>query len=182
MGAVLLRTGAAAGAGLGGAAWIVKGGAILVGLDQPPVLLELGVACFPVTLTCLATLAGRRPSLVLGVLALVTAWLALVADAVDEPSGPLILVSSLALLAGLGLLGGATPEQRRARLLGLVTVPALLVGGLLALLDERLLEVSTVALGLGWLSFGLSLVGSADGQALRDFRGRGRTTSTGHGA
>lgn len=155
-----------------------------MGFEQPPVLLELGVACFPVTLTCLAALARRRPSLVLGVLALVAAWMALDAEAVEETPGLLILTSSLALLVGLALLGGATREQRRARMLGLVTVPALLLGGLLGLVDERLLEVSTVALGLAWLLLGVSLVSGSGryARALRGFRGWGRTTSTGHGA
>jgi hypothetical protein len=177
-----LRAWAVAGAVVGGVAWVVKGGAILAGFDQPPVLLEVGVACFPVTLTCLATWTRRRPSLVLGVVALVSGWVALALEVVGQASGPLTLVSTLALLAGLVVLGGATPEQRRARALGLVTVPILLVGGLLELVDEPLLEVSTVVLGLLWLLLGVSLGDHPRRQALRGFRGLGRTTSTGHGA
>ena len=123
-----------------------------------------------------------RPSLVLGVAALVSGWVALALEVVGQESGPLTLVSSLALLAGLVVLGGATPEQRRARALGLVTVPILLVGGLLELVDEPLLEVSTVSLGLLWLLLGVSLGDHPRGQALRPLRGWGRTTSTGHGA
>jgi hypothetical protein len=169
------------GAVVGGVAWVVKGGAILLGFDQPPVLLELGVACFPVTLTCLAVLARRRPSLVLGLVALVSGLVALVADVVVDDVDPSLLVSSLALVAGLVLLGGTTPGQRRARAIGVATVPALLVGGLLGAFGERLYEVPVVALGLAWLLLGLSLAPSR-GQALRALRGFGRTTSTGQGA
>jgi hypothetical protein len=168
---------------VGGVAWVVKGGAILLGLDQPPVLLDLGVACFPVTLTCLAILARRRPSLVLGVLAMASGLVALVAEIAGDELDPAILVSSLALVAGLFLLGGTTLEQRRARALGVATVPALLVGGLLGVWGERLYEVPVVALGLAWLLLGLSLAPTrGSGQALRALRGFGRTTSTGQGA
>jgi hypothetical protein len=143
---------------VGGLAWVVKGGAILVGLDQPPVLLEIGVACFPVTLVSLAMVTRRRPSLVLGLVALAAGLVSLVAETLGRELGAAVLVSSLALVAGLAMLGGATLDQLRARALGIVTVPALLVGGLLGALDERLVEVPVVALGLAWLLLGLSLV------------------------
>jgi hypothetical protein len=178
----VLRSCAAVGAVVGGVAWVVKGGAILVGLDQPPLLLDVGVAAFPVTLVCLAASAHRRASLSLGVVALVSGWLALATEVAGRDQGPTILVSSLALVLGLALLGGAGPEQRAARALGLLTVPVLLAGGLLAILDERLIEVPTVVLGLAWLLLGLALAGGPYARALRGLRGLGRTTSTGHGA
>jgi hypothetical protein len=178
----VLRSCAAVAAVVGGVAWVVKGGAILVGLDQPPLLLDVGVAAFPVTLVCLAASAHRRASLALGVVALVTGWLALATEVAGRDQGPAILVSSLALVVGLALLGGEDPEQRAARALGLVTVPVLLASGLLALLAERLIEVSTVLLGLAWLLLGVALAGGPYARALRGFRGFGRTTSTGHGA
>ncbi|WP_107772054.1 hypothetical protein [Nocardioides sediminis] len=178
----LLRSCAAVAAVVGGVAWVVKGGAILVGLDQPPLLLDVGVAAFPVTLVCLAASAHRRASLVLGVVSLVAGWLALATEVAGRAQGPTILVSSLALVLGLALLGGEDPERRAARALGLLTVPVLLVGGLLALVAEPLIEVSTVVLGLAWLVLGLALVGGRYARALRGFRGLGRTTSTGHGA
>jgi hypothetical protein len=161
---------------------MVKGGAILVGLDQPPVLLELGVAAFSVTLVCVALAWGRRASLVLGVVALASGCVMLAEEAVGGDAGASILVSSLALVLGLALLGGRVPEQRAARALGIATVPAVLVGGLLEMVDERLLEVPTVLLGLAWLLLGLALAGGPYARALRGFRGFGRTTSTGHGA
>jgi hypothetical protein len=178
----LLRSCAVAGATVGGVAWVVKGGAILVGLDQPPLLLDVGVAAFPVTLVCLAASAHRRASLALGVVSLVTGWLALASEVAGTDQGPTILVSSLALVLGLALLGGEDPELRAARALGLLTVPVILASGLLALVAERLIELSTVLLGLAWLLLGLALAGDPYARALRGFRGLGRTTSTGHGA
>jgi hypothetical protein len=178
----LLRSCAAAGAVVGGVAWVVKGAAILAGLDQPPLLLDVGVAAFPVTLVCLAASAHRRASLALGAVAVVAGWLALATEVVGTDQGPSILVSTIALVLGLALLGDDEPEQRAARALGLLTVPVLLVGGLLALVAEPLIEVPTVVLGLGWLVLGLTLAGGRYARALRGFRGLGRTTSTGHGA
>ena len=178
----LLRSCAAVAAVVGGVAWVVKGGAILAGLDQPPLLLDVGVAAFPVALVCVAASAHRPASLALGVVALVSGWLALATEVAGRGQGPTILVSSLALVLGLALLGGEGPEQRAARAIGLATVPVLLLGGLLTLVDERLIEVPTVVLGLAWLLLGLGLAGAPYARGLRGLRGLGRTTSTGHGA
>lgn len=147
---------------LGGAAWMVKGTAILVGLSQPPLLLEVAPALFALCLLGVATATmapGRRRLAVLGLAALSAAvgTVAIVSELVGELVGAALAVSVFALLAGLVTL------DRRSRWpaplawwLGVATLPAMLLGGALSLLGERLLELPIVALGLAWVVLGQS--------------------------
>ena len=158
--------GAAVAATVGGLAWVVKGGAILAGREQPPVLLELGLACFGVSLLLLAARAEARVALGLGVLSALAGGVVTAAEVVGVELDPLIAVAGVALLVGLVLLGPDTqPGGRLPRVLGLVTVPVTALGGLLALLDEALLEVSTVLLGAVWAWLGVRLWRARDARS-----------------
>jgi hypothetical protein len=150
----------------GGGAWAVKAVAILATGDQPPVFFEAAPLAFAVALGG-AVLglqpAGRRrtAALVLATVAVVAAATALVSDVLGELLGAALAVSSLALVAGLLLLDRRLPPLRPGWLLGLATVPSVLVGGLLAGLDERLLELPLLGLALAWLWWGTRLGAAA---------------------
>jgi hypothetical protein len=148
---------------LGGLAWAVKGIVILAGGDQPPVLFDVAPALFGVGLMSVAfgeLPDGRRRSLALGLSAAATlaGLAALVSDLVGEVAGPALAVSSVALLLGLLTLGrnGSWPAPL-AWCIGLAMVPALVVGGALSAIDERLLELPLVCLGLGWMAVGWAM-------------------------
>jgi hypothetical protein len=139
-------------------AWVVKGGAILAGEPQPALVLEVGLACFGVALLLLAVSAGSRVALGLGVVSTAAGTFSLGVEVAGRTADPVIAVAALSLLVGLVLLsprdqpGGWVPRG-----IGLATLPVLGVGGVLALVDEALLEVSTVALGLAWTWLGVRL-------------------------
>lgn len=148
---------------LGGAAWTGKGVAILMTGDQPPLLFEIAPALFGSGLfgAGFSTMSpGRRRSATLG-LAAVAAIAGLVALLVDRAGqvNPAIAVSSLALLVGLWTLprraGWPAPL---AWWMGAALVPALLVGGVLAEVDERLLEVPLTCLGIAWMALGWAMI------------------------
>lgn len=163
------RVGAAS-AILGGVFWVVKGGAILLTGIQPPLLFEIAPFLFALGLIGLhARLDGRggfpgrfglgaaMVSGALGVLALVRP-----PTSSGESFSPVIFGSFLANLIGLVLLGIATRRTRalpdRWRLLPLVmgisTFPLMAVGGALESVNERLLEIPLVLLGLVWIWLG----------------------------
>ena len=70
-----------------------------------------------------------------------------------------LAVSSIALLLGLLTLGrdGRWPAPL-AWGIGLAMLPALLVGGALSAIDERLLELPLVCLGVGWMAVGWAML------------------------
>lgn len=153
------RLGAAA-ALLGGLAWVVKGATILAGGDQPPLLFEAAPGLFGVALMSVAYSAlpeGRRRTVAmgLGAVSVLAGLAALLSDLVGEVAGAAIAVSSLALLTGLLVTGrrGRWPAPL-AWWIGLTMVPAVVVGGMLSELDERLLEIPLVCLGLAWMWVG----------------------------
>ena len=97
----------------------------------------------------------RKTAIALGLLT-VTAWVvAGVTEAVGQVWGPALAASSLALIASLLVLGRSSSVPHKiAWWIGVSILPALVVGGLLSAINERLLEVSILTLGLMWLWLG----------------------------
>lgn len=173
-GRLIARFGAVA-AALGGAAWIGKAGAILATGDQPPLLFEVAPLLFAIGLVGLRLLLGARPGRTgdvggwVAVAALILSVLDLVASSPASTSGsdfsPFTFVAFLCVLAALVLLGLSilrrpTLPQRARRLpllLGILTFPLIAVGGALETMNERLLEVPLLLLGLAWMWLGLSM-------------------------
>ena len=92
---------------------------------------------------------------------------ALTTEIVGAVWGPVILISSVALLVGQLLIPPRGPLcHSLAFAIGAGTLPALAIGGLLATRDERLLEVPLVSLALVWVWLGVALLERAAG--LRD--------------
>ncbi len=154
----LIRIGGAAGLA-GGLAWVIKGVAILAADEQPPLLFDLALPLFGLSLLGVAHLTLRqvRRTVVaaLAWLAVVTGLVALVSELFDKGWDASIAVSSLALL--IGQLTLARTGQAPAPLtfwIGVGTLPALAVGGALAEIDERLLEIPLVCVGLAWMLVG----------------------------
>lgn len=146
---------------LGGLAWTVKGLVILAGGDQPPLLFEIAPMLFGFGLLGLAysALPSRRAPLGFGVLSVLAGLAALVSDLVGEVAGVALAISSVALLIGLLTLPrhGRWPAPL-AWWIGVGMVPALVVGGILSEIDERLLEIPLVCLGLAWMVVGWALL------------------------
>ena len=78
---------------------------------------------------------------------------------VGEVAGAALAISSVALLLGLLTLGrnGRWPAPL-AWCIGMAMVPALIVGGALSAIDERLLELPLVCLGVGWMAIGWAML------------------------
>ena len=143
----------------GGLAWVVKGVAILAVDDQPPVLSELALPLLGLGLVGVAVLTARgiRRTIVVGLawLAVVAGVVALVSEVLDFAWDVSIAVSSVALLAGLLTLPRRGPPPAALSFwIGVGTLPALAVGGVLAEMDERLLEIPLVCVGLAWMLVG----------------------------
>jgi hypothetical protein len=133
---------------------------ILAGGDQPPLLFELAPALFGVGLLSVAysTMSpGRRRTVALafGAAATVAGLAALVSDLVGEVAGGALAISTVALLIGLLTLtrNGRWPAPM-AWWIGIALVPAFMVGGLLSEIDERLLEIPLICVGIAWMSVG----------------------------
>jgi hypothetical protein len=154
----LIRIGGAAGV-VGGLAWVVKGTAILAVDEQPPVVFELALPLFGLSLVGVALLTFRsvRRTIVvcLAWLAVVAGLVALVSELLDLAWDESIAASSLALLLGQLTLPRSGPAPAALTFwLGVGTLPALAVGGALAGIDERLLEIPLVCVGLAWMLVG----------------------------
>ena len=178
--AVWVRVGAGA-ALVGGCLWIAKGGAILVTGHQPPLMFEAAAFTFPVALRGLDALLRRREpaphraAATAAMVALVAgvALLALFA-VVDEPPDVVTSLAAatmgLATVTSLLLLGAAcrrsgglpAPWARLPWIMGLALVPSMsVVGGLLAAIHERLLELPIVAYGVAWVILGYAMLAAA---------------------
>ena len=161
----------------GGAMWAVKGAVILAVGDQPPLLFEVAGLLFPLALVGLhhrLSGGGGRPGQIGGLLARLAGLGALATAAygglVREPSdvllGALIALTALSTFIGLLLLGlaarstEALPERWRnlPAAMGIAAIPAIMVGGVLEAIHERLLEVPIVVLGIGWALLGVVLL------------------------
>ena len=170
----------------GGAMWAVKALAVLATGEQPPLLFELPLLLLPVGLLGLyARLDGAggragRNGAVLATVALVSGVVAAVIFVADPHAdgfapGLAIAGSALGTVAGLVVLGVAT---RRAHLfgerfrslplwLGIATPPLMMfIGGVLAAIHERLLEVPLVIVAVGWMWLGMLITRSEPAPAV----------------
>ncbi len=152
---------------VGGLLWIVKGGTILLAGQQPPVVFGAALPLFAVGLLGLyARLGGRAGPLgKAGVLvacgALAAATIVLVA-----PLAPFYVVAGFGPFLGLVLLGSAALQARvfpapwsaLPLAMGLGGPLLVLAGGALALMNERLLEIPIVLVGLAWMLLGYSVL------------------------
>lgn len=148
---------------VGGLLWVVKGGAILLTGQQPPVVFEAAMPLFAVGLLGLhARLDGRGGPL--GKAGVLVAYAALASAAIIlmTPLAPFYAVAGFGPFLGLVLLGSATLQARvfpspwRALPLamGLGGPLLILMGGVLALISERLLEIPIVLVGGAWILLG----------------------------
>lgn len=158
-GATLVRVGGVAGLA-GGLSWVIKGMMILTTGDQPPLTYELAPPLLGASLLGVAHLAMPRSHRRAFVAA--SAWLAVASglvalgsEVLDESWDPSIATSALALLIGqLALLKVRPAPAPLTFWIGVGTVPALLIGGVLAEINERLLEIPLVCLALAWMLVG----------------------------
>jgi hypothetical protein len=163
----LIRIGRLA-AMVGGLMWIVKGGSILITGQQPPVVFEAALPLFAVGLLGLhARLEGRGGPLgKAGVLVAYAALAAAVLVVLVAPLAPLYAVAGFGPFLSLVLLGSATLQARifpppwsaLPLAMGLGGPLLILAGGGLALMNERLLEIPIVLVGLAWMLLGYSVL------------------------
>ena len=162
----LMRIGGLA-AMVGGLLWVAKGGAILLTGQQPPVVFEAALPLFAIGLLGLhARLEGRGGPL--GKAGILVAYAALAAAVLvlGAPLPPLYAVAGFDPFLGLVLLGSATlqagvfrpPWSALPLAMGLGGPPLILAGGGLALMNERLLEIPIVLVGLAWMLLGYSVL------------------------
>jgi hypothetical protein len=162
----LIRLGGLA-AIVGGLLWVVKGGSILLTGQQPPVVFEAAMPLFAVGLLGLhARLDGRGGPL--GKAGVLVAYAALAAAAIVlvAPLPPFYAVAGFGPFLGLVFLGSATLQARvfpspwsaLPLAMGLAGPLLILVGGGLALISERLLEIPVVLVGLAWMLLGYSVL------------------------
>lgn len=152
---------------LAGAALIaIKCLAILVTGNQPPLLFEisplflgLGVFLLPPALD----LQGSRRWIVaaLGLTSLLAGAAAAITEMVGEVAGPTIATATLAAISAAVVSGWHPRGDTRKRallLVGLAVVPAMVVGGMLSEINERLLEIGLLGYAAVWGLAGLRLV------------------------
>lgn len=156
----------AAAALVGGLLWVVKGAAILLGYGQPEHAFEVAPLMFALVTLGLARRVppARRSGVVLAMTAVLGCVVAAVASiAAGDVLGPDLLMGVVTMTAALVIVGSALRRSGAAHggvalLLGVATIPAMLVGGAISAIDERLLEVPVVAIGLVWIALGLALL------------------------
>src|SRR3990170_2676524 len=162
----LIRLGGLA-AVVGGLMWVVKGGAILLTGQEPPIIFEAAMPLFAVGLLGLhARLEGRGGPL--GKAGVLVAYAALAAAALllVAPLPPFYAVAGFGPFLGLVLVGSATlqamifppPWSALPLALGLGGPLLILAGGGLALINERLLEIPIVLVGLAWMLLGYAVL------------------------
>jgi ABC-type uncharacterized transport system permease subunit len=151
-----------------GLSWTVKAVAILATGDQPALLFELAPLLMAVAVLVLGQQLppGKARAVCVGLaaLALVGGVAVLAGALVPLPTvayGIAMAGANVSILVSLVTAGLSLRRRLGAQLplvLGLATVPALLLGGLAAeLLGERALELPLVALGVAWVVLGLGL-------------------------
>lgn len=183
---VALRRCAAMAAAVGGTAWTVKAVITLVTGDEPAAAFAIGLALFPFALLGLWSLVrdveGRAPAIggALAAAAAASVVLATLVRAVGgaavEPTDdeitvltPFIAIGGFGAFAALIVLGavvrraGALPSPYTSLpwAMGLGAIPLLIVGGALAAVSERLLEIPIALLGLGWIAVGTAMWNAA---------------------
>lgn len=152
---------------IGGLMWIVKGASILLTGDQPPLVFEAAMPLFAIGVMGLGARLGelRGP---LGTAGIAVAFVAVVAAAIAVVTelAPFIAIAGFGPFLGLILVGSATLQARAFPLpwsalplaMGLGGPVLILAGGGLALINERLLEVPIVMIGLAWMLLGYSVL------------------------
>ena len=153
---------------VGGLMWIVKGASILLTGDQPPFIFEAAMPLLAVGVAGLGARLGerRRP---LGTAGVVVAFVAAASAVVALLTGlaPFMVIAGFGPFLGLILVGGATLQARifpspwsaLPLVIGLGgPVLVILAGGVLALINERLLEVPLVMVGAAWMLLGYSVL------------------------
>ena len=162
----LIRMGGLA-AMVGGLMWVVKGGAILLTGQQPPVVFEAALPLFAFGLLGLhARLDGRGGPLGKAGVLIAYAALASAAIVLMTPLAPFYAVAGFGPFLGLVLLGSATLQARifpspwsaLPLAMGLGGPLLILAGGGLALISERLLEIPIVLVGFAWVLLGYSVL------------------------
>lgn len=152
---------------IGGLMWVVKGGSILLTGDQPPVVFSAAMLLFTVGLLGLDARLGelRGPMGKAGVIVAYVAATSSVVAFVTELA-PFIAAAGFGSFIGLVLLGSATlrarifpsPWSALPVVMGFGGPLLILVGGGLALINERLLEVPIVLIGFAWMLLGYSVL------------------------
>jgi len=148
----------------------IKAVGILVTGAQVPFLFEAAPACLGLcvlTLPRALGLEGRRrvATGLAGGVALAAGLVAVVADVIGEVWGPGLGVAMLAVSVG-AVVAGWQPRGWTDRALlaaGVVPYPALLLGGALEPLDERLLEVGLLPIAATWAWVGIRLLRGGTG-------------------
>lgn len=156
------------GAFVGGVLWVIKGSAILLGYPQPAYLFEVAPLLFALVALGLARWMPPGRARNIAVLLAATAGVLCLAAVASylvsgEVLGPALGLGVLGLTVALAIVGRALRDRSRALgaaafVLGAGTVPAVMVGGALATIDERLLEVPIVLLGAMWMATAGALV------------------------
>lgn len=146
---------------MGGVLWAVKGLAILVADSQPAYTFEIGLACFGVATLGIADkvsssiVAIRIVAILAGAAALagIAASLMYAVAGDNDAFGFLAMVTALSTLAVL-LYGGHKVKAWSTWpfYLGCLYIVSMPVGGALAGIDERLLEVPLIAVAIGWIA------------------------------
>lgn len=152
---------------VGGLMWVVKGASILLTGDQPPIIFEAAMPLFAVALLGLGARLGelRGP---LGIVGLIVACVAVTSAVFAFVTEQTIFIAMAGFgpFLGLILLGSATLQTRifpspwsaLPLAIGLGGPLLVLAGGGLALINERLLEVPIVLIGLAWMLLGYSVL------------------------
>lgn len=152
---------------VGGVMWVVKGGSIMLTGEQPPLLFEAAMPLFAVGLLGLdARLGGRAGPLGKAGVLVAYASLASAVVAFVTSLTPFIAAAGFGPFLSLVLLGSGTLQTRvfpspwsvLPLAMGLGAPLLILVGGILALSNERLLEVPIVLVGLAWVLLGYSVL------------------------
>lgn len=142
--------------------------AILISGSQPPLLFEMAPPLFGIGLIGVsrATVGPSRRRLAIGgfaALATIAGLAALATQLVGDVWGPALAASSLALMVGLLSVPRRGPlPAPMAWGIGVTMIPALVVGGALYQIDERLLELPLIGLGLAWVVVGWAELKSSD--------------------
>jgi len=148
----------------GGSMWIIKGVSILLTGDQPPIVFEAAMPLLAVGVVGLGARLGGPLGVAGAVVACVAAASAVVG--LSTELAPFIAVAGFGPFLGLILVGSAalqarlfpSPWNALPLALGLGGPLLVLAGGGLALLNERLLEVPIVIIGLAWVILGYSML------------------------
>jgi hypothetical protein len=144
----------------------VKSLAILISGTQPPLLFEISPLFLGLGVLLLSPaldLGGSRRRIVpvLGLTSLLAGTAAAITEIAGEVSGPAIATATLAAISG-AVVSGWNPRgdtRKRALLLvGLAVVPAMVVGGMLSEINERLLEIGLLGYATVWGLAGFRLV------------------------